>query len=170
MAELPEARICHVSAGRVRVRITSMKRDADYFSRLTEYLSPLPGVERVEANPLTGSVLVLHSMDLKSVDDLKAVADYSQVTGLFKIVVEERSSGPLAKNLADTFAALNAQLKASTGGKIDMATLAVLGLIGVGIVQISQGAVAVPAITALWYASSILMDQSGKDKQQTPAA
>jgi hypothetical protein len=32
------------------------------------------------------------------------------------------------------------------------------------IVQISEGIMGVPAITALWYASSILKDQLGKEK------
>jgi hypothetical protein len=145
-----------------------MKRDGDYFSRLKEYLSLLPGVEMVEINPLTASVLVVHRIDLKSVDDLKPVADYSEMSGLFKIVVPETSSASLAQNVADGFAAIDGSLKEVTGGTVDIPTLAFLGLLGVSIVQISEGVVAVPAITALWYASTILKDQLSKEKKEAP--
>jgi hypothetical protein len=42
---------------------------------------------------------------------------------------------------------------------VDLPTLALVGLLAVSVVQMSEGVVAVPAITALWYASSILRDQ-----------
>jgi len=145
-----------------------MRRDSDYFSRLKEYLSPLPGVEKVEANPVTGSVLVLHSIDLKSVEDLKPVSDYSEMSGLFKIVVPETSPVSLAQGLADAFAGLNEKVKGVTTGTVDIPTLAVLVLVGVSIVQLSEGVVAVPAITGLWYAGSILKHQLSKENREAP--
>jgi hypothetical protein len=143
-----------------------MRNDPDYFSRLKEYLSPLPGVEKVEANPLTGSVLVLHSLDLKSVDDFKPMSDYSEMSGLFKVVVPETNSVSLAQGLADAFAGLNEKVKGATAGTVDIPTLAFLGLLGVSIFQIGEGVVTVPAVTALWYASSILQDQVSKEKKE----
>jgi hypothetical protein len=145
-----------------------MKNDRDYFSRLKEFLSPLPGIEKVEANPLTGSILVLHNIDLKSVDDLKPMADYSEMSGLFKIVLPETNARPLAQEVAASFAAVNEKVKAATSGTLDIPTLAFVGLMGVSIVQISQGVVAVPAITALWYASTILKDQLTEPKREQP--
>jgi hypothetical protein len=144
-----------------------MKRDSDYFSRLKEYLSPLPGVEKVEANPLTGSVLVLHTIDLKSAEDLKPVSDYSEMSGLFKIVVPETSSVSLAQGVADAFAGLDQKVKGVTAGTVDISTLAFFALVGVSIMQLSEGVVAVPAITGLWYAASILKHQVSKEKKET---
>jgi hypothetical protein len=144
-----------------------MKRDSDYFSRLKEYLSPLPGVEKVEANPLTGSVLVLHTIDLKSAEDLKPVSDYSEMGGLFKIVVPETSSVSLAQGVADAFAGLDQKVKGVTAGTVDISTLAFFALVGVSIMQLSEGVVAVPAITGLWYAASILKHQVSKEKKET---
>jgi hypothetical protein len=168
MVELPEAYICHVSTGRVRLRIPSMRNDPLYFSRLEAFLCPLPGVEKVEANPLTGSVLVLHNIGLKSADDLKSVANYTEMSGLFKIIVPETNSAPLAQHVADTFAVLNERVKEATDGTVDIPALAFLGLLGVSIVQFRQGVVAVPAMTALWYASSILRYQLSKEKTEGP--
>ena len=149
-----------------------MRNDPDYFSRLKEYLSPLPGVDKVEANPLTGSVLILHQIDLKNLDGLKSVANYSEMAGLFKIMFPETGSNSfpnsVAQNVADTFAVFNDKVKGATAGALDIPTLAFMGLVGLSIVRLSQGVVGIPAITALWYASSILKDQLGKETKETP--
>jgi hypothetical protein len=54
---------------------------------------------------------------------------------------------------------LNENVKGLSGGMVDIPTLAFVALLTVAVVQMSEGVVAVPAITALWYASSILKDQ-----------
>jgi hypothetical protein len=159
MDSLPEAFIAHVSQGRVRLKVPAKKHDANYFSQLKEYLAPLPGVEKVEVNPLTGSVLVLHRLELKSLEDLNSMAAYSEMTGLFKVAVPTANSVPVAQSLADGLAGLNENVKGLSGGMVDIPTLAFVALLTVAVVQMSEGVVAVPAITALWYASSILKDQ-----------
>jgi hypothetical protein len=165
MSGLPEAFISHASSGRIRVKIPAKKNDADYFSGLREHFSPIPGVERVEVNPLTASILVKHTLDLNNSADLKPVADYFESRGLFKLAVPLPSSLPerrpvaTAEGVAAALAGLNAQVKGWSAGMLDFSTLAVLGLISVGVLQASRGIVAVPAITAFWYASSILKDQ-----------
>jgi hypothetical protein len=168
MGDLPKAFICHLSSGRVRVRIPAMRNDASYFSRIEEFLSPIPGIEKVATNPKTASVLVLHNIELENTDDLESVASYSEMTGLFKLVVPDRRPAPLTQNLAAAFDALNERLKSATGGVLDIPGVGVLGLLGITIVQVSQGAVAVPAITALWYASSILTYQLSKQQIEAP--
>jgi hypothetical protein len=168
MASLPEAFVAHVSHGRVRVKIPAKKHDRDYFSQLKKYLEPWPGIKKVETNPLTGSVLVLHTLDLKTLDDLKTMSDYSEMLGLFKVAPPETSNASVARSLAGGIAGLNQSVKGLTAGAVDLPTLGVLGLLGVGIWQVSRGDVAVPAITALWYASSILKGQLADEHKQTP--
>jgi hypothetical protein len=178
MSNIPEAYISHTSSGRIRVKIPAKKNDLDYFSRLREHISPIPGVERVEVNPVTASILVEHTLDLKSVEDLKPVADYSEMSGFFKLSLRpelaiatnstaDQRSATSAERWAAALAALNAQVKGWSAGMLDFSTLAILGLISVGLIQASRGIVAVPAITALWYASSILMDQFSKESTKT---
>ena len=167
MADLPEAFIVHVSQGRVRVRIPAKKHDAEYFAQLAGFLVPLPGVLKVETNPVTGSVLVLHALELKAVEDLKAMSDYSQMMGLFKLASPKSGNASLGYDLAAGFAGLNQTVKGLTAEAVDLPTLSILFLVGVGIWQVSRGEVAVPAITALWYASSLMRDQwtNGKPNQ-----
>lgn len=54
----PRARIAHQTARRLRLRIDERRRDLGYFLGLYEYLRRLPGVEEVQADPLTGSALL----------------------------------------------------------------------------------------------------------------
>jgi hypothetical protein len=159
MASLPKAFVTHVSHGRVRVKIPAKKKDLDYFSQLKRYLMPLPGIVNVETNSLTGSVLVLHSLDLENLDDLKTVSQYSEMMGLFKLAEPQNDSNSLGHGLAAGFAGLNQSVKGASAGVVDLPTLGIVGLLGLGIWQISRGEIAVPAITALWYASSIMKDQ-----------
>ena len=58
---VPEARIVHRIAGRMRVRVPSRRGDPAYFATVEETLRSLNGVERVEADPLTGGILILHA-------------------------------------------------------------------------------------------------------------
>src|SRR5262249_12195958 len=44
----------------MRVRIPSLKGNEDLARPLREHLASIPGVARVEVNPVTGSVLVVH--------------------------------------------------------------------------------------------------------------
>jgi len=168
MASLPEAFVAHVSHGRIRVKIPGRKNDRDYFSQLKKYLEPWPGIKKVQTNPLTGSVLVLHTLELKNLDDLKTMSDYSEMLGLFKVAPPETSDTSVARSLAGGFAGLNQSVKGVTAGAVDLPTLGFFGLLGVGIWQMSRGDVAVPAITALWYASSILKGQLADEKKETP--
>jgi hypothetical protein len=168
MASLPEAFITHVSKGRVRVKIPAKKKHGEYFSQLKNYLAPLPGVVKVETNSLTGSVLVLHSVDLKSLEDFKTMSEYSEMMGLFKVAEREAGNISLGRILAGGFAGLDQSVKGLTAGLLDLPTLGIVGLLGVGVWQISRGDVAVPAVTALWYASSILRRQLIEGKQENP--
>ncbi len=47
--------------GRLRLRVPAVKRSADAAGRVKEKLAAHPGVRSVEANPLTGAVLVTYS-------------------------------------------------------------------------------------------------------------
>src|SRR5579875_2835784 len=56
---LPEGRLTHVTAGRLRIRIPEKRRDAAFFRRVEERLRAAPGAARVTVNPATAGVLVV---------------------------------------------------------------------------------------------------------------
>jgi hypothetical protein len=163
MADLPSAYISHISSGRLRLKIPSKKADQGYFSFLKEQLSSLPGVQEVVVNPVTASLLVRHTYDPRDMD-LKSMEELTEVSGLFKLQIPERAKqASVAEQMADTMEGLNEQLKERTNGAVDFQSLAFLGLVGVSLFQASKGMVMIPAITALWYASSILQDIKAKN-------
>jgi hypothetical protein len=69
----------HHIAGRARFRIASKQHDTAYFDRLTEQLEQRPGVQSVQTQPLTASVLVHYWGSLAS------VVEYARSHSLFAI-------------------------------------------------------------------------------------
>jgi len=59
-AQLPQARVCHLAHGRLRLKIPEKRRDEAFFEAVRQQLSR-DGIKRVEVNPLTASVLVQFS-------------------------------------------------------------------------------------------------------------
>lgn len=151
---LPNAFITHVTRERVRIKIPSKKGDSAYFASLKEKLaalSELPGIQRIEANPLTGSILVLHTLDLEAMD-LGLVAQYSEFNQLFRLQQPPAKQTPAPEDKASGRAA----------GEIDVELLGILGLLGLAIVQLKRGHIMIPAISALWYTYSLIKDRQRK--------
>lgn len=66
-----DATVEHMMPGRFRLRFRMKRGDVPFFQQVVALLSGHPAVNEIEANPATGSVLVLHSL---SDDDLAALA------------------------------------------------------------------------------------------------
>ncbi|MBZ0168078.1 hypothetical protein MELA_02637 [Candidatus Methylomirabilis lanthanidiphila] len=148
---LPNAFITHATHGRVRIKIPAKKGDAAYFASLRDKLaalSELPGIQRIEANPLTGSILVLHTLDPEAID-LGLVAQYSEFNQLFRLQQPPAKQTPAPGNKAS----------GRTAGEIDPKVLAMLGFVGVAVIQLKRGHIMMPAITALWYAYSLMKER-----------
>ncbi len=150
--ELPEANICHRTSERIRVKISSKKGEAHYFDAVVKTLSKSPGILRIEANPLTGSVLiVLQEKEF----DLRGLA---RAKKLFALKDSPWRAKPFYEAFSQSIQQCNLQMKDFTGGGLDLTGLAFLVLITIGIFQLMEGNVMVPAITAFWYATSLIME------------
>lgn len=168
---LPEAHITHQAAGRLRMKIPAQKGNAAFFSSLKERFSSFPGVQKVEVNPLTGSVLVLHTIDLKEVD-FKMISEYTQQSGLFRLGQPNTSNGSVSQRMVESFQGVNRKVEQFTGGEVDLPTLAFVGLLGFGIFDMARGKTAAPAWhVAFWYALNIfLSNQRNKENKSVQAA
>jgi hypothetical protein len=156
---LPEGRIVHRIAGRMRVKVPSRKGDPAYFATVEETLRSLKGVEGVQADPLTGGILILHSIDAG------AIVDYAAQKALF-LAKEEEPANPrdtaLHEVLGAPFVSLSRQIKGFTGNAADLSGLVVLALLSVGVYQIARGNFGAPAwYTAFWYALGIFVKSDG---------
>jgi hypothetical protein len=144
---LPVAALAHSARGRTRFRIAGKHRPED-LGEIEERLRRVPGVEEVKASPVTGTVLVQHRAALQQ------VVEYAEREGIFRL--DAGGSKPLREALGERFRALDGQISTFSGGTLDLEALALLTLLGVGSVSLLRGQIAVPAVTAFWYAAALL--------------
>lgn len=148
----PLAHISHRTRERLRIKIPSRKGDRKYFASLKERFSSLEGIESLEINPVTGSLLFIHS------SDMRAIAEHAMANNLFILRGLDSFPAGLQQRVSGTFKGINARLKTATGGEIDMGGLAFLVLLGIGAYQISMGNLtALPWYAAFWYAFNIFL-------------
>jgi hypothetical protein len=127
-----------------------------------ETLRTLPGIEHVEADPMTGGILILHSADPA------AIVDYAAQKGLFLAKEEDpkKAGGTIVHDMVGApFASLSKRIRDFTGSAADLSGLAVLALLTVGLYQIARGNFGAPAwYTAFWYALGIFNRSNGEKK------
>ncbi len=144
----------------MRLKIPSKKGDIAYFMALRDKLSKCSCIEKIEANPLTGSALFIYR------GDFKAVAENAEANNIFRLKEFEANSKDLHQTVTATFKGINNRIKSATGGGLDMGALAFLSLLGLGIYQISRGNFVMPAwYTAVWYALNIFLKSGNKGEE-----
>jgi hypothetical protein len=132
----PTARVARQGRRRLRLRFAERRGDDGYLNWLVVQLSALPDVTHVQAHPLTGSILILHSSDSASVLDSAAGA------GQFTIAAEEHEPGPLLDREVASVA-------------VPLAAAGILSAFAVW--QLLRGRVLPPAVTLGWYAATLAL-------------
>ncbi len=151
-AELPEAYVCHHSAGRLRIRIPSRRGDPSFFSALQAACARWREGGHLEAHPLTGSLLFCADRL-----DAQAVADFGRKQGLFNLHTEAPPRRPIMHDVVKPVAGLDRSLAQITGGRIDLPSGIFLALLGFGIYEIAKGRwTSPPWYTAFWYAFGLV--------------
>jgi hypothetical protein len=144
--------LSHQTPGRLRLKIPSKKGDELFFQSLKDQLSDLSGVERIEANPITGSILLIHSIDTEK------IARYALDHGLFEIKWGSANATYFHREVSKAFNILDKQAKSLTAGEINLGALASLALIAAGTYQIFKGNfAAIPWYTAYWYGLNLFL-------------
>jgi hypothetical protein len=148
---IPEARITHRAGSRLRFRIPARRGDAEYFSKLEEYLLGYKPFRTLETNPLTGSVLLVYDKL-----DLGDLAEKAEANGLFAMRRLKPNSTPLSGRMVEPLANLSESVRRMSGGELDLPGLIFMGLLGTGIYQIFRGNFGAPPwYTAFWYAFGV---------------
>jgi hypothetical protein len=150
----------HQIEKRIRIRIPSRRGDVSYFEDLRSKFSRLEKFERIQINPLTGSVLITHD-DI----DLKGIADYAEEKGIFSLDPDGPPSAPLARQVVNPVEKISNFLNQITDGEVDLAGLIFVSLLAFGIFEILRGRFTTPPwYTAFWYAFGVftksLVDQA----------
>jgi hypothetical protein len=168
-------RVMHVIPGRLRLKIAQVRDNPDLARELYERLSGRRGIQRVEANALTGSVLVLYDAEeITSLESLLALAE--TLTPLFpELDIREiekwltpsgngsGSNVSLAGGITTAIGALNAGVGKVTGG-IDLKLLLPLILFVFGIrgLLVAQKVVFPAWYDLLWFsfATFLMLNRS----------
>jgi hypothetical protein len=148
------ANIVHSMPRRVRLRVHEKRSDAAFFSSLSEQLSGIDDVTTVKVNPATQSVVIEFSSSLEN------LLQQLQQKGL-----DITNEYPLATPQGGFAGMMIRPVNLVSTRNIDAMFMVGTLLAITGIVQIYRGKIAVPAITALWYAFEAYW-QSGKSNQQ----
>jgi cation transport ATPase len=140
-----DAHVVHHTKGRIRVRLPRAKRDHAALEKVKRALAPMPGVQSVDVNSTTGSVVVCY--DSSKHDDFhSALSRHAEEQNLFTLApphlsevdeiaetiekeaqfLAERSE--TAKSIVDFFKGLNREVKNATNNAVDLQVLLPLGL------------------------------------------
>ena len=156
MPDLPEGRVCHLTIGRLRLRIPEKRRDEAFFKTLEQRLASWDSIERVEVNPLTASVLV-HFPDLDTL-----FAENAMRNDLFTVDLDELESEhgkprqALTEWAKQRWGDADKALRRWSDGRADIRSAAFLALVAGCIFQLFRGQIAPPAATLLWDAGEVL--------------
>lgn len=164
---LPAATLVHEGAARLRLRISSRKKDQAYFDRVRAVLEDCPGVGEVSVNPLTGSVLILH------INATPQILSYAEENGLFQIPEGSARKRTYPNAVSQTFTDMDSRVQRLSGGDLNLPSAISAGLLLTGIFQIARGNFAAPAwYTAFWYGSNVFLkardNQSGEGATGSP--
>lgn len=143
----PKALIRHSMAGRTRLQVPERRRDTEYFERLVRGLAAIEGVQSIEANLLTGSVLFRHG------EDLAAILEEAVRLGLFVLDLASPAAGePLLARVHERLHSADHRILDATRGQLDLNGALLLALAAAGTLQILRGAVLPTGVNLLWYA------------------
>lgn len=157
-----EAEVLHQIPGRFRIRLAILKGDSRGLETVAETLRACRDVHSVTSNPVTGSLLIMHS---GSFSDIAACAAESVMLELV-----QRKDAPLdiQRRFNEGLRQLDRDIMSVTGGNIDVNGLLILAFTSLAIQQAIQGQVAIPAATALWYAMEAARSPRNVDKSASP--
>lgn len=141
-----EARIVHSLPGRLRFKFDRLG-EADELLAVAEKMQGCPGIRSVTANPLTGSLLILH--DTCEAD----IMHYAESHSLFS--VRPVGAAPARPDAAAGLRALSQGVRQVTNGSVDLDGLLMLVLTGLAIQQAIEGNIMVPAAALLWNAYTL---------------
>jgi copper chaperone CopZ len=145
--------LVHSAPGRCRFKIPDKRHDAAYFQDLKAKLQNMGGVERIDINPLTASVLIgfdSSQIQVQALSEQLQAADYFELSDSMPTqTVWQRASSGL-----DRF---DHMLQESTSGQIDFKSLLFILLFIMAIRQLHQGVIFSAAATLFWYALQVLL-------------
>jgi hypothetical protein len=150
----PDAEIVHSSRTRLRIRILSRRGDSAYFLAMAERFAACEGIENIEVNPRTASLLFFHE------SDAARITEYAASQGIFHVAAASlpREHPSLYEGVTASFNTVDDKIKEFTKNELDLSSMTFLALVGAGIYKIAKGDFSAPAwYTAFWYGLNLFL-------------
>jgi hypothetical protein len=140
--ESESVELLHATPGRIRLRIAEVKANPALAREIQRQFATFKGVRRVDANPLTGSVLVLYDPAMSAtiaemadrlIPGLDVAANGPAGPGPRPAATDDAATtGSVAEKIMAYFKDLNAQVAMATGGP-DLKVLLPMALFAFGV-------------------------------------
>lgn len=152
MAEPVRGRVRHRAAGRTRITLETPLPARGALQRLAEGLAEMHGVQSIEIRPTTGSLIVHHEGGFEPVERAATEAR------LIEFLPPEGAARPdVIRETLGRVSEMDEAVDRMSGGRVDLWSLAFLGLMGAGFIQLARGRVAGPAFTLFGQAATLAM-------------
>jgi hypothetical protein len=136
--------VVHALPGRVRLKVAKVKGDPEFARKAQEKFAAVPGIQKVEANPITGSLLILYDLAAplaaETIEPLGAIFGeffpeieaLSLVSGLAALAGNPESGSNPGGGFTGAITAINTGIGKATGG-LDLKLLVPLTLLFFGV-------------------------------------
>lgn len=160
------ARLVHSIPGRTRLRAESIKGDEQALAAVRTAFEDSKGVQNVEINVLTGSILVEHDTSIEELLQQLAERDVLELDNS----EPEHYLATLHRALAES----NRRLEFASKGKLDLETVSFFGFVAAGIYQMFNNHGLPAGVTLMRYAvelvTSTAIDQARSAIANLPSA
>jgi hypothetical protein len=143
---------------RTRIRMPKVHRTPGKMEKMGERLRKIEGVQGVEVDHRTGSILLKHNNDPGIIERLMVSLEEAGDLFLSVVIDEEGPNSEISKVslfLKETLGTANSNVSRSTRGFIDLRMMVPLGFLGAGLWKMRRShawLVEVPPYVLLWYA------------------
>lgn len=157
--------LVHRLPHRTRIRVPRSHRTPEIMRAVRESLLSVPGVQRVEVNTTTGSLLLHHGGGAPAIasmaEPLKSVSglDLELAPSTQPATPPQRSAdSELTRRLAASVGAVNTGVASTVNGWLDLRALVPVTLLSIGMLRILDGRwTPMPTYVFFYYAYSIFM-------------
>jgi hypothetical protein len=153
-------RVVHASPGRIRLKVAGVKDNPVLAEEIRRRIATAQGVQQVETNPITGSVLVLYNAarfdspesHLTLADSLTSVLPGVDMRKMAETWLAQFATGSVsapspAHSIAGVLGVMNSRISSATGG-VDLKVLLPLSLFFLGVRSL---VVSKPLPIPAWY-------------------
>ena len=164
-----DIRVVHAIPGRIRLKIQKLKNDPAAAKEVAARLRRLPGIDRVEASPVTGSVVVSYDTGASVSDEITPGLSEAFGSTLFpgidptelqrQLTLRVNGSGvptPLANRIQRFLGGIDHGVERASRGTVDLRVLVPVALFCAGLAILStSGTLPVPTWYDLMWASFV---------------